>query len=220
MKQHCNMYEAINPKNLFDVLKSCKKHKANLVAVTKYATIDATLNLIKNGVTSIGENYIQKAEEKFSAFSIGCKKHFIGHLQTNKVKKAVELFDSIDTVGSEKLYKKIVKEAEIQNKKVKILFQINITDESQKSGFSINEFENFISQFKKDSLVSSEGIMIIGKSNSTEIEIRNVFREAKKLSLKYNSIIGGELSMGMSGDYTVALEEGATMIRVGRVLFE
>jgi hypothetical protein len=188
-----------------------------LVAVTKSVNSDVINQLLEAGVTDIGENRIQSAREKFLELKYDCTKHLIGHLQTNKVKDAVNLFDYIHSVDSLRLASLLDKECAEQSKKIKVFFQINIGDDENKYGFTLEEFEDSFEELMKLKHIESIGLMTFLPYSDNPEDSREYFKQMKELSVKYGL---PELSMGMSGDYEMAIEEGATFVRVGRKLFE
>jgi len=202
--------------------------KTELLVATKYATIDEVKEVIRCGIKSLGENKIQDAEEKILALrslkenNPAISWHFIGHLQSNKVNKAVALFDYIQSVDSLKLAEKINESAKNIGKTQKILIQINIGEEEQKSGFSKESyFENSEKLFALHN-VQILGIMVIVPHTKNDTELREFFRQTKQIfdqtKKDHNHI--HILSMGMSEDFKLAIEEGSTLVRVGRSIFK
>ena len=210
-------------KNLLDIqdnikvnLKKLNIHNfPKIIAVSKTFKIDKISPLIEHGHIDFGENKVQEAVEKWSEIkkkNSKIKLHMIGKLQTNKVKFAVQLFDYIHSVDSEKLAKKISDEQLKVNKKIKIFLQVNIGDENQKSGVNKNQVHKLVSYCKEIDL-DLIGLMCIPPI-STESEI--YFNEMKKL----NKIFGfTELSMGMSSDFILAAKNSATFLRIGSSIF-
>ena len=189
-----------------------------LVAVTKDRSIDEIQQIIDADIKHIGENKIQEAEEKLLLIkknnpNTTLIKHFIGHLQSNKIKKAVELFDVIQSVDSIKLAEKINSEAEKQSKQIKIMLQINIGNEQQKHGFKKEDAEDAYKKIFALKNIIIHGIMCIGPLDK---DPTSFFQQMKKLKDKLHV---EHLSMGMSDDYRIAIQEGSTMIRIGRRLF-
>jgi pyridoxal phosphate enzyme (YggS family) len=150
------------------------------------------------------------------------KKRFIGHLQSNKVKKCIELFDTIDTVDSIKLLKKISKEINKKEKKISVLLEVNTSKEVQKKGFSPVEIDEILACFSVEG-VQIKGLMTMAPFTKDKIMIRNSFKSLRTLKRTINTQLKNkkitELSMGMSNDYEIAVEEGSTMIRLGTSLF-
>ncbi len=196
--------------------------KVDLIAATKTRDISLIQDCYKLGILNIGENRIQEAEKKFVDFPgfSQLKKRFIGHLQTNKVNKCLRLFDTIDSVDSLKLAKKI--NSSSIEKKTECLIEINTSQEPKKHGFSPNLSEDLISCFTFKNL-EIVGLMTIGPNTSKEKKIRNSFKLLRNLKDDINSELGNykikELSMGMTGDFEIGVQEGSTMVRVGTGLF-
>ncbi|TQD25866.1 YggS family pyridoxal phosphate-dependent enzyme [Methanolobus vulcani] len=196
-----------------------------LICVTKTVDPDRINEAIKAGAAIIGENRVQEFEEKSDRL-LPCEKHMIGHLQTNKVKKAVENFDVIQSVDSLKVALEIDKRAEDAGKVQEIYLQVNIGDESQKSGFELDEIRQSINEIASLKNIRVTGMMCIPPYVPPE-QARPYFRKMKALfdelkvetQGKFDNIDLKELSMGMSGDYRVAIEEGATMVRIGSAIF-
>jgi pyridoxal phosphate enzyme (YggS family) len=196
-----------------------------LVAVTKTRTTEDIEDILSAGITHIAENKVQEIEKKFSIIKRNCIKHMVGRLQSNKVKKTVQLCSVIQSVDSLKLAELINKEAKIQNKIQQIMIQVNIGNEQQKGGVSVNDVSNLFEQILNLQNVKIIGIMCIAQDIKIygEQEVRNSFRKMKQLFDMFNQNYNAklqQLSMGMSDDYLIALEEGSTMIRIGRKLFE
>ena len=149
-------------------------------------------------------------------------RRFIGHLQKNKVNKCLELFDTIDSVDSFKLAEKINNRSSFLNKKTSILLEINTSGDKSKKGFHPNLDDDFYSVFELDSL-KVDGLMTMGPLSQKEDETRNAFALLRKIKTKINDQLPAEpikeLSMGMSGDFQIGIEEGSSMIRLGTALF-
>ena len=209
--------------NITSILKELENTK--LICVTKTVDPDRINEAIKAGATIIGENRVQEFEEKADRL-LSCEKHMIGHLQTNKVKKAVEYFDVIQSVDSLKVAQEIDKRAEDARKIQDIFLQVNIGDEPQKSGFKIDGIRQEITEISLLKNVRVTGMMCIPPYVPPE-QARPYFRKMKALfdelkaetQGKFDNIDLKKLSMGMSGDYRVAIEEGATMVRIGSAIF-
>lgn len=191
-----------------------------VIAVSKTRTVAEIKRLITEGYTDFGENKAQELNDK-APFLDGITWHFIGHLQTNKVKEVVDRADWIHSVDSIKLLLAIDKEAKKQNKKIKILMQVNLAEEETKFGMERIDIAAFLAEASKCGFAILSGIMVIGPNTENEVRIRSVFKEAKSLQADIQKNIPGfqECSMGMSADYLIALEEGATMLRIGTLLF-
>jgi hypothetical protein len=198
-------------------------HPVSIVAVTKYATELQTQAMIDAGCTHLGENNVQNLAEKIERFGrAGLTWHLIGHLQTNKVKKAVALADMIQSVDSLKVLSKIDTECEKIGKMMPVLIQVNVSDDPNKYGFSTQEFLSVLPELFSFSNVDVIGIMTIGPQTTEREGIRQCFQLTRQLkeSVQSNYPQFGELSMGMSGDFDIALEEGASIIRVGSFLYK
>ena len=213
--------------NLLQIQEDIAPYKPNIIAVTKYFDEKAIIDAYNAGLRNFAESRVIEESEKINNLPVDVKEnstfHFIGHLQSNKVKRAVEVFDYIHSVDSVKLAEKISEEAGKINKVQKVLIQINNAEEEQKFGFSKEEvFENF------KSIIDLKNIEVVGLMNMTPlgaedgvvtklfreiVEIRNNLEETFDCNLK-------ELSMGMSQDYKIAAREGSTMLRIGRRLFK
>jgi len=210
-------------KNLLDIENNIKvqinklniTNNPKIIAVSKTFKIDKILPLIEHGHIDYGENKVQEALEKWTEVkktNPELKLHMIGKLQTNKVKYAVQIFDYIHSVDSEKLAKKIADEQNKINKKIKIFLQVNIGNEDQKSGINTNQVSQLVSYCKEVEL-DLIGLMCIPPINlNPEI----YFEEMNKL----NKDLGfTELSMGMSSDYLTAVKYLSTYVRVGSSIF-
>ena len=210
-------------KNLLDIQDNIKiylnKLKINnnvkIIAVSKTFKIDKILPLIEHGHIDFGENKVQEAVEKWTEIkkmNSQLKLHMIGKLQTNKVKFAVQVFDYIHSVDSEKLAKKIADEQSKINKKIKILLQVNIGNENQKSGINKNEASKLVSYCKEIGL-DLIGLMCIPPAN---IDPEGYFEEMNKLNKALGFV---DLSMGMSSDFLIAAKHSSTYVRVGTSIF-
>ena len=212
-------------KILEEIEKTKKKHqiknKITLIAVTKNHTKEKIKEAIKAGLKIIGENKIQEAEKKFNGIKLNAEKHLIGHLQSNKVKKAIELFDVIQTADTIKIINKINRHAKAINKKQKIMLQVNIGKDEKQHGFLEGEIEKNHEEINKNKNIIVVGIMMIAPQNKTKKELREIFKKTKNIQEKIEKKIREckNVSMGMSGDYKEAIAEGATHIRIGTALF-
>ena len=183
----------------------------SILAVTKTRTLDEINSAINGGIFHIGENYVEEAYEKYPYItSSNVKKHFIGHLQSNKARRAVEIFDVIQTVDSIKLLEKI----DSYGKKIDIMFQVNTSPDSNYHGIYFEEFDDFYKNVLELQLqnVNITGLMTIASKNDPRTCFKRLFNIKQKTKLDV-------LSMGMSHDYEIAIEEGATMIRLGTKIF-
>jgi len=204
--------------------KSIWGQQVDLIAATKTRGISKIEDLYHLGVKTIGENKIQEAESKFLDFSgfENIKKRFIGHLQSNKVNKCLKLFDTIDSIDSLRLAKKINKALNQTGEKIECLIEINTSGEPQKNGFQPQITEELISCFNLNNL-NIVGFMTVGPNTENEPTKQKAFKLLRKLKDQVNNELGVqviiELSMGMTNDYEVAIQEGSTMVRVGTGLF-
>lgn len=181
-----------------------------LIVVTKSVPVDQIMVAIKNDVTDIGENYVQEAEEKYKKIGKRVKWHFIGHLQSNKVKRAVAIFDVIQTVHNFKLAKKINNAAKDLEKIQKVMIQVNITHD--KEGVEPEEVSELYEKMSKLKHIGVIGLMTIAEKEKPSISFKKMKNLNSKLKLKY-------LSMGMSNDYEEAIKCGANMVRIGSKIF-
>ncbi|AAM03937.1 YggS family pyridoxal phosphate-dependent enzyme [Methanosarcina acetivorans] len=193
-----------------------------LVCVTKTIEPERINEAIRAGAPIIGENRVQEYEDKRDDI-LPCETHLIGHLQTNKVKKAVHLFDVIQSIDSMKIIRDIDRRARDIGKVQKVYLQVNIGNEPQKYGFGPDEIKNAITEIRSLRNVRVEGLMCIPPFVPPE-QTRPYFKKMKALfdEMKQenrDNIDIRTLSMGMSGDYRIAIEEGATMVRVGSAIF-
>lgn len=200
------------------------ERSAHLVAVVKNREIEEIKHVLAASPSIIAFSRVQEALEKLPQLDFLGEVHMIGRLQKNKVKKAIEVFDCIESVDSLSLAKKIHIEAERKEKKMPILLQVNVSADPDKTGFSPDELEEILPEINTFSALEIQGLMTIGFRTVNENTTRKTFQLLRKLSGKLLAekklpAGGTELSMGMSGDYKIALEEGATLVRVGNGLF-
>lgn len=217
--------------NLKTVLNEIERSKLNrkiavdepiiLVAVTKNHGADLMLEAIGYGVTDIGENRVQEAAEKFQALDKKVTRHLIGHLQTNKAKQAVKLFDLIHSVDSEHLAAAIDKAANSAEKIQDILIQVNLAKEDSKSGVYEENLRELIEKVDVLKNLRLRGLMMIAPNYSNVEECRPLFAEMRKIfdKLKLTRQNFDFLSMGMTHDYKIAIEEGANVVRIGTAIF-
>ena len=198
-----------------------KAKKIHLIAVTKNQPLIKIKSAIENGIYMVGENKVQEAEKKYNKIEEKIEKHFIGHLQRNKVKKAIKIFDVIQTVDTSKLINKINKTAKELRVTQKIMLQINTGKDEKKYGFETEEIYNYIEEFKKLKNVIIIGIMTIAPKIKDKKKLINVFKTTKEIQKEIQKEIKEckYLSMGMSEDYIEAIKAGATHIRIGTALF-
>ncbi|MEE8480152.1 MAG: YggS family pyridoxal phosphate-dependent enzyme [Desulfobacterales bacterium] len=196
-----------------------------LVAVSKTIPADMVKEAIEAGVKILGENYIQEARKKFDALSsYPVSWHFIGHLQTNKAKYAVRLFDLIHSVDSLKLAHELNKQAKKINKIQEILIQVNISMESTKSGIYEQDALGLIQDISRLENLSVKGLMTMPPFFDEPERARPYFSALRKLrdQIKKESIPNiatDELSMGMTGDFEAAIDQGASLVRIGTAIF-
>jgi hypothetical protein len=193
-----------------------------LICVTKTIEPERINKAIQAGATIIGENRVQEYEDKREEI-LPCETHLIGHLQTNKVKKAVEFFDVIQSVDSLKVINNIDSRAGDIDKVQRVFLQVNIGNEPQKHGFRLDRIKEVIKEIRSLQNIRVEGLMCIPPFVPAE-QTRPYFQKMKALFDEMKQENRGnidiqELSMGMSNDYMVAIEEGATMVRVGSAIF-
>lgn len=195
-----------------------------LIAVSKTKPLSDIEQLIQIGVTEFGENKVQELCEKYEAVSKPVHFHLIGHLQTNKVKYVVDKSCLIHSVDSFKLAKEIQKEAAKKQLTAQILIEVNVAEEESKFGLHLDEVLPFVEQLATYPNIHVNGLMTIAPFVEDPEDNRNYFRALKQLSLdiiskNIDNIDMNVLSMGMTNDYKVAIEEGATMVRVGTAIF-
>jgi PLP dependent protein len=195
-----------------------------LVAAAKTRTPDEIKKAVEAGVKIVGENYVQEAQEAFDAIGKKARWHFIGHLQRNKVKKAIKIFDMIETVDSLKLAKEIEKRAARADKVMPVLIEVNSGREEQKFGVLPEEVEDLARKIAGFKHLKLQGLMTMGPMVGDPENARPYFVETSKVfnKLKELSIPGIEmkyLSMGMTNSYKIAIEEGANMVRIGTKIF-
>lgn len=186
-----------------------------LVAVTKTFPASDVEAAIAAGMTDAGENRVQEARDKKPLVAAPARWHLIGHLQSNKAKDAVRLFDVIQSIDSVDLAQKVARAAESAGKRQKVFLQVNIGREEQKSGAAVEAVPQLVRAIGDMPALELEGLMAIPPAGEAE-EMRPYFRALRSLRDEAGL---QELSMGMTDDFEVAIEEGATVIRVGRALF-
>lgn len=195
-----------------------------LVAVTKSRTIDEMKKVQELEIVDFGENRVQEFEKKYGQFDENIKWHLIGHLQRNKVRHIIDKVEMIHSVDSLRLAKMINREAEKKDLVMNILIQVNVAEEESKFGLRVNEVQPLLEEIKSFKNIKVQGLMTMAPYTTNPEENRTYFNTLKKLSVDINSqkidnICMEELSMGMTNDYAVAIEEGATIVRVGTAIF-
>ncbi len=205
-------------------LKEVKEHEVRLIAVTKNHDVQAMREAIDAGVTDIGENRIQEAKEKFATLDRDVTWHLIGHLQTNKAKQAVKIFDLIHSVDTLHLAEAINNAAAGINKVQKVLVQVNLAKEDSKSGVYVEELADLLHKVDELPNLQLMGLMCIAPNYDDVEECRplfakmyEIFQKVKEITFTTANIL--YLSMGMTHDYEIAVEEGANMVRVGTGIF-
>lgn len=208
-----------------NVAKDCLADpKPILIAVSKTKPVELIKEAYEAGARDFGENKVQELVAKYDEFPKDVKWHLIGHLQTNKVKYIVDKAYMIHSVDSLKLAKEISKEAVKHNRTMNILIEVNVAQEESKFGVSVDECEGLVLEIAKLPGVIIRGFMTVAPFVEDSEENREVFKKLKQLyvDIKSKNIDNTNidcLSMGMSGDYEVAIEEGATYVRVGTAIF-
>jgi len=201
-----------------------EKNNSQLVAVTKYRSIEDVNSLYNYGQRKMGENKVQEILRKALLLPENIEWHMIGHLQKNKVSKLLPFVNMIHSVDSLELLLEIEKQAAKIHKDISILLQVHISDEEQKHGFDLTSFENVFFDIEKLNLKYSKIVGLMGMASFTEDQskIREEFKSLKHLydQLSKNNSNLSILSMGMSGDYQLAIESGSNMVRIGSLLFE
>ncbi|MCH4158290.1 MAG: YggS family pyridoxal phosphate-dependent enzyme [Acidaminococcaceae bacterium] len=192
-----------------------------LVAVTKNHPAAVVTDIQNLRVMDVGENRVQEARDKQKVLGHHGTWHLIGHLQTNKAKQAVELFDIIESVDSEHLLLALDKEAGKLGKRMDVLLQINIAGEVQKTGFAPADYEAILPQLDKFTNIRVRGLMVIAPQTDQVESVRPVFKEGYRYFCALRKVRPAidYLSMGMTEDYQVAIEEGANVVRIGTALF-
>lgn len=216
----------VNKEAYEEIISKTSNKNATLVAVSKTKPVEAIKELYDLGQRDFGENYVQELLDKQPQLPADIRWHFIGHLQSNKVKYIVPFVSLIHGIDSLKLLTEVNKQAQKNGKIINVLLQVHIAQEETKFGFDEQELEEL---FGNDALKSLNHIRICGFMGMATFiddkeQIRSEFRYLKSLLEKYRQQAAANcrletLSMGMSGDYQIALEEGSTMIRIGSLLF-
>lgn len=196
-----------------------------LVAVSKTVPAEKVIEAVEAGVETLGENYVQEAQTKIEALAaLPVAWHYIGHLQSNKAKYVVKLFDLIHSVDSFKLARELNKQAAKVGKVQPILIQVNIAEESTKSGVSEQDTINLIESVRPLNNLAVKGLMTMPPYFNAPDKVRPFFAALRNLrdrieGLNLENVAMDELSMGMTGDFEVAIAEGATLVRVGTAIF-
>jgi pyridoxal phosphate enzyme (YggS family) len=213
----------INAEAYQNLLQECNAKNVTLVAVSKTKPVEDILSLYNLGQRDFGENYVQELIEKEKQLPKDIRWHFIGHLQTNKVKLILPFVYLIQGVDSLKLLKEINKQSEKVNKITNCLLQFHIAQEETKFGLDEEEANVLISKLANEQIknINVVGLMGMASFTNDENQIRKEFRYLKSLQqkLKTENLKLETLSMGMTADYKIAIEEGSNMIRVGSLIF-
>jgi PLP dependent protein len=196
-----------------------------LVAVSKTVPSERLLTAIGLGLTVFGENYVQEARDKFNAlYAHALSWHFIGHLQSNKAKYVVKIFDLIHSVDSLKLSREIDRQAGKIGKVQNVLVQVNIAEETSKSGVLLEDTAQLVTEMSQLPHLEVKGLMTMPPYFNAPEKVRPYFRTLRQLrdqlrAMKIPGVAMDELSMGMTGDFEVAIQEGATLVRIGTAIF-
>jgi len=195
-----------------------------LLAASKTQSVSRIQQAIEAGVRLFGENYVQEAKIKRAAVKDPVEWHMIGHLQRNKVKAALELFDLIESLDNAELARELDKEGKKRGKTVRAFVEVNLGGEESKSGIPKEKVVALLQEVGKLSHLRIEGLMVVPPFRENSEEVRPYFRVLRELqtelmALKITNVDLQELSMGMTHDYPVAIEEGATLVRIGTAIF-
>ena len=197
-----------------------------LVAVTKHRSVDEIQRVVDYGIRDLGENRVQELLDKYDKIQGDIRWHLIGHLQTNKVKYIIDKVDLIHSVDSVRLAKEINAQAKKHGRIMKILIQVNVSMEDSKFGIGVEELESFLQEISHESNISIIGFMTMAPFTENIEETRHIFREMREIYDKIKDNQGAfknlnikTLSMGMTNDYPVAIEEGSNLVRIGRGIF-
>jgi PLP dependent protein len=213
----------VNQSTYQEIIKELDQKNITLVAVSKTKPIEAIQELYAMGQRDFGENYVQELADKHSKLPLDIRWHFIGHLQTNKVKYIAPFVQLIHGVDSYKLLKEINKQGEKQGRVIDVLLQVHIAKEETKFGLDEKELDEVIKQVTTDELshIRIRGLMGMASFSDDHKLVRSEFKYLYRLFDKYSGTLPAFaiLSMGMSGDYQIAVEEGSNMVRIGSLLF-
>ena len=201
-----------------------KREDVLLVAVSKTKPVEMIEEVMTAGIVDFGENKPQELRDKYDVLPQNLRFHMIGHLQTNKIKYVIDRVVLIHSIDSIHLAEAVNAEAKKHNRIMPVLVEVNVAQEESKSGFLVEKTENAIREIAKLSNIRVEGLMTIAPFVENAEENRQYFVKLRKLSVdiaakNIDNVTMHHLSMGMTGDYEVAIEEGATMVRVGTGIF-
>jgi pyridoxal phosphate enzyme (YggS family) len=218
-------YRAIQSR-IVEAAMSAKRdpREIKFLAAAKSQTVDSIRAAIAAGITLIGENYVQEAQEKKRVISEPVEWHMIGHLQRNKAKAALEIFDVVESLDNLALARELDKIGKRLGKKIRTLVEVNLGGEESKAGIAEDKLAELLKSIGDLTHLSVEGLMTVPPFKENPEEIRPYFSSLRRLqmeleSLKIPNVTLKELSMGMTHDYPVAIEEGATIVRIGTALF-
>ena len=216
----------INQNNYIEIVKQLQKKNVKLVAVSKTKPVEAIKELYDLGHRDFGENYVQELVEKQQNLPQDIRWHFIGHVQSNKVKYVVPFVHLIHGIDSFRLLKEVNKQALKNNRTVDVLLQVHIAQEETKFGLDENELAAMLNSNELTQLQNTQirGLMGMASFSNNLQQVKHEFRFLKTLFDQYalSNILNSKfeiLSMGMSGDYEIAIKEGSTMVRIGSLLF-
>ncbi len=212
---------------LEQILTELKNSNTKLVAVSKTKPNEAILELYNQGQRAFGENYVQELVDKQATLPTDIEWHFIGHLQSNKVKYIAPFVAMIHAVDSLKLLHEINKQAAKNDRVIKVLLQFHIAEEASKFGFDTEGVKKMVAELSDETLTNVEicGVMGMATFTDDKAQVRREFKELKHIfdNIKNTYFADSqsftEISMGMSDDYKMAIEEGSTMVRIGSLLF-
>lgn len=231
MAEYLTKMKAELSKNIVELhgrlLAACEEYDRDVdditvVAITKTHPPGVIRSAVAAGLHNIGESRVQEFQAKFDEIGRIARFHMVGHLQTNKVKKAVQLFDVIQSVDSLKLAEEINKEAAAEDFTIECLIEVNCSGEEQKFGVNPDGCLDLVRQVHAMDNIDLIGLMTIGPNTDDQEAVRAAFAQCNELFKQGRDIVGDEfdtLSMGMSEDFPLAVAEGSTMIRVGSALF-
>ena len=206
------------------LLKVGRKDKVELIAVTKTQPIENVKSIIDLGIKNIGENRVQELVQRVEELGQAVDYHMIGHLQSNKVKDIIDNITLLHSLDRMSLVKELNKRSKMSNKVMDVLIQVNVAEEASKFGFKVNNVIPFIEQVIGYEHIRIKGLMTMAPFTDDELLLRKVFKTLYNLKediskRNYQHISMDFLSMGMTNDYEIAIEEGSNMVRVGTGIF-
>lgn len=214
-----------NTEKYKNICEELLPYNAKLIAVTKTKPITDIETAIQNGQMCFGENYVQELTEKASAMSKNIQWHFIGNLQRNKVKQIAPFIHTVQTVDSIRLLQELDKYAVLNHRVIKVLLQVHIAKEETKFGLSVPEVKQLVDEgiFQQCNNIRFVGLMGMATNTDDTTQVRSEFKQLfglyRSLSGAFDKDESPVLSMGMTSDYKIALDEGSNMIRIGSALF-